>query len=287
MDWAAFGYDREAGSARVNHLSQMLRQIDQAAARHARAGTAAAHSATKKSHSRACARCRSRSAVERASTPGNGGWVGCGRRLRNEAIGSAVSHQESRPRPPSFARSPKWLPGQSRSASGTSRCLLFSIHNRGGIKMQREFTLLVSGLILLLSCGCVTTMLAEKAADTGLPPKTEEFSFDLSTPGAEIGQLVVQCRQPTYQLSVDKYAIKIDAKAPLVVSKQSDTVIKLDVGKHSLKLYAVSSEPAESEKVSFGTATTREIGIIKATEQKLKYTGPIRLFGEGKFEVIP
>jgi RNA polymerase-binding transcription factor DksA len=35
MDWAAFGYDRELGSARVNHLSQMLRQIDQAIARHA------------------------------------------------------------------------------------------------------------------------------------------------------------------------------------------------------------------------------------------------------------
>jgi hypothetical protein len=152
--------------------------------------------------------------------------------------------------------------------------------------MQRKFTVLVNGLILLFSCGCVTTMLAEKAADTGLPPKTDQFSFDLSTPGAEIGQLIVQCRQPTYQLSVDKYAIKIDSKSPLVVSKQSDTDIKLDAGNHSLKFYAVSSEPAESEKVSFGAATTREIVIIKDNEQKLKYTGPIRLFGEGKVEVI-
>jgi DnaK suppressor protein len=35
MDWAEFGYDRELGSARVNHLSRILRQIDQAVARHA------------------------------------------------------------------------------------------------------------------------------------------------------------------------------------------------------------------------------------------------------------
>ena len=152
--------------------------------------------------------------------------------------------------------------------------------------MQRKFTGLVFGLILLFSCGCVTTMLVEKAADTAVPPKTDQFSFDLSTPGAEIGKLIVQCRQPTYQLSVEKYAIKIDSKSPLVVSKQSDTGITLDAGKHSLKFYAVSSEPAESEKVAFGKPTNSEIIIVNGKEQKLKYTGPIRLFGEGKVEGI-
>ncbi len=35
IDWAAFGYDRELGSARVNHLNQILRQINNAMARHA------------------------------------------------------------------------------------------------------------------------------------------------------------------------------------------------------------------------------------------------------------
>jgi RNA polymerase-binding transcription factor DksA len=35
IDWAAFGYDRELGSARLNQLHQMLGQIDQAVARHA------------------------------------------------------------------------------------------------------------------------------------------------------------------------------------------------------------------------------------------------------------
>jgi hypothetical protein len=129
-------------------------------------------------------------------------------------------------------------------------------------------------------------MLVEKAADTGLPPKTDEFTFDLSTPGTDIGKLIVQCRQPSYQLSVEKYAIKIDSKSPLVVSKQSDTDIRLDAGKHSLKFYAVSSQPEESEKVSFGQPTTREIVIMKDKDQKLKYTGPIRLFGEGKVEVV-
>jgi len=152
--------------------------------------------------------------------------------------------------------------------------------------MKRKFTVLVNGLILLFSCGCVTTMLVEKAADTGLPPKTDQFSFDLSTPGADIGKLIVQCRQPSYQMSVEKYAIKIDSKSPLVVSKQSDTDIKLDAGKHSLEFYAVSSNPEESDKVSFGKPTKREMVIIKDNEQKLKYTGPIRLFGEGKVEVV-
>ena len=148
--------------------------------------------------------------------------------------------------------------------------------------MQSKFTVILIGLILLSSGGCMTTMLVEKAADTAVPPKTEQFSFDSSTPGTESGQLTIQCRQPTYQQSVDKYAIKIDSKSPLVVSKQSDTNIKLDAGTHALKFYAVSSEPAESEKVAFGKPTNSEIIIVNGKEQKLKYTGPIRLFGEGQ-----
>ena len=151
--------------------------------------------------------------------------------------------------------------------------------------MKGKFIVLASCLILLPLCGCVTTLVAEKAASEAAPPKTDEFTFDLSTPGADIGKLIVQCRQPSYQMSVEKYAIKIDSNPPLVVSKQSDTDIKLDAGKHSLKFYAVSSQPGESEKVSFGRPTTREIVIIKDNEQKLKYTGPYRAFGEGKVEV--
>jgi hypothetical protein len=118
------------------------------------------------------------------------------------------------------------------------------------------------------------------------PPKTDKFSFDQSTPGADIGKLIVQCRQPSYQMSVEKYAIKIDSNSPLVVSKQSDTDIKLNAGKHSLKFYAVSSNPEESEKVSYGRPTKREIVIIKNIEHTLKYTGPYRLLGEGNVEVI-
>jgi hypothetical protein len=135
-------------------------------------------------------------------------------------------------------------------------------------------------------CGCVTTLLAEKSASVAAPPKTDNFSFDLSTPGADIGKLIIQCRQPSYQMSVEKYAIKIDSNSPLVVSKQSDTDIKLDAGKHSLKFYAVSSKPEESEKVSYGKPTKREIVIIKDKEQKFIYTGPYRLLGEGKVEII-
>jgi hypothetical protein len=153
--------------------------------------------------------------------------------------------------------------------------------------MKRKFTILINCLMLVFLCGCVSTLIAEKTASVAAPPETEKFSFNLSTPGADAGRLTVQFRQPTYQLAVEKYAVKIDAHSPLVVSKQSDTEVKLDAGKHSLKFYAVSSNPEDSEKVSFGMSTKTEIVILKDQEQKLKYTGPYRLLGEGKVEVIP
>jgi hypothetical protein len=152
--------------------------------------------------------------------------------------------------------------------------------------MKRKFNLLVNCLILMSLCGCVATMIGEKTASVAAPPEIDKFRFDLSKPGADIGKLIVQCRQPSYQMSVENYAIKIDSNSPLVVSKQSDTDIKLDAGKHSLKFYAVSSKPEESEKVSYGKPTQREIVIIKDKVQNLKYTGPYRLLGEGKVEVM-
>jgi hypothetical protein len=163
---------------------------------------------------------------------------------------------------------------------------VLSIHNRGGTKMKGKIIVLVNCLLLMSLCGCVATLIGEKTASVAAPPKTDKFSFDLSTPGMDICKLIVQCRQPTYQMVVDKYAIKIDSNSALVVSKQSDTDIKLDAGKHSLKFYAVSSNPEKSEKVSFGEPSQMDIVIIKDKEQKLKYTGPYRLLGEGKVEVI-
>ncbi len=153
--------------------------------------------------------------------------------------------------------------------------------------MKQKFIILVSGLMLVSLCGCVATLIGEKTASEVAPPKIDNFSFDLSTPGADVGRLVVQFRQPTYQMAVKRYAVKIDTNAPLVVSKQSDTDVKLDAGKHTLKFYATSSDPKESEKVSYGLSTKTEVVIIKDQEQKLKYTGPYRLFGEGRLEVIP
>ena len=152
--------------------------------------------------------------------------------------------------------------------------------------MKRKFLILANCLILMFACGCVSTLIGEKTASAASPPKIASFSFDQSTPGADTGTLTVQCRQPTYQLSVEKYAIKIDSNSPLVISKQSDTDVKLDAGKHSLKFYAVSSNPEESEKVSYGKPTKRDIVVVKDQEQKLKYTGPYRLFGQGNVEVI-
>ena len=152
--------------------------------------------------------------------------------------------------------------------------------------MKPKFIVLINCLLLVPLCGCVATMIGEKTASEAAPPKIENFGFDLSTPGADAGKLMVQFRQPTYQMVVERYAVKIDTNAPLVVSKQSDTEVKLDAGKHSLKFYATSSDPAGSEKVSYGEPTKSEIVIIKDQEQKLKYTGPYRLFGQGKLEVI-
>jgi hypothetical protein len=150
-----------------------------------------------------------------------------------------------------------------------------------------KFIVLVLCLSLGYLGGCATTLIAEKAASDAAPPKVETFSFDQSKPGTEAGKLTVQFRQPSYQMAVERYAVKIDFNPPLVVSKQSDADIKLAVGRHSLKFYAVSSNPADSEKASYGLPTTREIVITKDKEQKLKYTGPYRLLGEGKVEVLP
>jgi len=152
--------------------------------------------------------------------------------------------------------------------------------------MKRNRFMLVGGLMLMSLCGCVTAMVAEQAANQAAPPTVEKFSFDVSTPGADVGTLMVQTRQPSYQLAVDKYAIKIDSNAPLVVSKQSDVTIKLNAGAHSLNFYATSSNPAESDKVTFGKPHNKDIVITKDQELKLKYIGPYRLLGSGSLEEI-
>jgi len=152
--------------------------------------------------------------------------------------------------------------------------------------MKRILFMLVGGLMLMSLCGCVTAMVAEQAANQAAPPTVEKFSFDVSTPGADVGTLLVQTRQPSYQLAVDKYAIKIDSNAPLVVSKQSDVTIKLNAGAHSLNFYATSSNPAESDKVTFGKPHNKDIVITKDQELKLKYIGPYRLLGSGSLEEI-
>jgi hypothetical protein len=53
-------------------------------------------------------------------------------------------------------------------------------------------------------------MLSEQAAHQAAPPTAENFSFNMATPGTDVGTLVVQTRQTSYQISVEKYAIKID-----------------------------------------------------------------------------
>ena len=152
--------------------------------------------------------------------------------------------------------------------------------------MKRNMIMLAGALMLLPLCGCVTSMITEQAANQAAPPTPEKCSFDVSTPGTDAGTLTVQTRQPSYQLAVAKYAIKIDTNAPLVVSKQSNVTIKLNAGKHSLKFYATSSDPAESEKVSFGRPHNQDVEITKDQELKLKFVGPYRLLGSGSVEEL-
>jgi hypothetical protein len=152
--------------------------------------------------------------------------------------------------------------------------------------MKNKLLMLTGGLMLVALCGCVSSMIAEQAANQVAPPPVEKFSFDVSSPGADAGTLIVQTRQPSYQAVVEKYAIKIDAGKPLVISKQSDVTIKLNAGKHSVKFYATSSNPADSEKATFGTPNNRDIAVAKNQELKLKFTGPYRLLGSGNVEEI-
>jgi hypothetical protein len=151
--------------------------------------------------------------------------------------------------------------------------------------MDRKLLTIVLGLILILSSGCASTMAVEKVAAMATTATQDKFSFDVSTPGADTGKLIVHCRPPTNQMLVDRYAIAIDSYPPLVVTKESDADIKLSAGKHSVKFYATFPDPKLSDKVAFGNPTKKEIVITKDKEQSLKYTGPWRLFGEGKVEV--
>ena len=153
--------------------------------------------------------------------------------------------------------------------------------------MKREILILVSGLMLTSLCGCVTSMLTEQATNQAAPPTVEKVSFDVSTPGADAGTLMIQTRQPSYQmLAGEKYAIKIDTNAPLLVARQSDVTIKLDAGKHSLKLYSASANPADSEKIAYGEPNKKDVVIEKDQELKLKYTGAYRAFGAGNLEAM-
>lgn len=161
-----------------------------------------------------------------------------------------------------------------------------TILERRQMQMKRNTLMLAGGLMLVSLFGCVATMVGEQAANQVAPPKVEKFSFDVSTPGADVGRLMVQTRQPSYQLAVDRYAIKIDSYAPLVVTKQSDVTIKLNAGKHSLNFYATSSDPTESEKVTFGKPYNKDVVITKNGELKLQYTGPYRLLGSGNVEEL-
>ena len=153
--------------------------------------------------------------------------------------------------------------------------------------MENKLVAIVLGLIFMSLSGCASTMAVEKATAMATTATQDKFSFDLSTPGADAGKLIVHCRPPTNQMLVDRYAIAIDSYPPLVVTKESDTDIKLNAGEHSIKFYATFPDPKESEKVAFGHLTPKAIVITKDKEQSLKYTGPWRLLGEGKVEVNP
>ncbi len=150
--------------------------------------------------------------------------------------------------------------------------------------MNGKLTVAACGLVVVSLFGCVSTMIVEKATSMADTSK-DQFSFDLSTPGANSGRLLVECVPPTNQILVDRYAIAIDSNPPLVVSKRSDSDIRVNAGKHSVRFYATSGKPGESEKNTFGRVTTKEIYIPKDTTTSVKYTGPYRLFGEGKIEI--
>jgi hypothetical protein len=129
-------------------------------------------------------------------------------------------------------------------------------------------------------------MVVEKTTAMATTATQDKFSYDLSTPGADSGQLIVQCRPPTNQMLVNKYAIAIDTYAPLIVTKESDTDIKINAGEHTIKFYATSGRPEDSQKVTFGKPTQKVVVVSKEKAQTVKYTGPWRLFGQGKFEIV-
>ena len=158
-------------------------------------------------------------------------------------------------------------------------------NKKGVVQMEKKLVAIVLGLTLMPLSGCASTMAVEKVTAMATTAAQDKFSFDVSTPGADTGKLIVHCRPPTNQMFVDRYAIAIDSHLPLVVTKESDADIKLGAGEHSIKFYATFPDPKVSEKVAFGHLTKKVIVITKDKEQSVKYTGPWRLFGEGTVEI--
>ena len=60
--------------------------------------------------------------------------------------------------------------------------------------MKRKMFILVCGLMLMSLCGCVATMVTEQAANQAAPPTVDNSSFDVSTPGVDVGTLDIIAR---------------------------------------------------------------------------------------------
>jgi hypothetical protein len=103
----------------------------------------------------------------------------------------------------------------------------------------------------------------------------KSFTFDLSS-SSEAAKLIIRSNAPSQQLSVENYVIEIDDQKPLIVFKHSEVHIKLNPGKHHLKIGAKG----------FGISSTADFSVEPNATAAFDYTGPYWIYSWGDLKKL-
>ena len=154
-----------------------------------------------------------------------------------------------------------------------------------GMKNRISLIIFVSLMTFGLSgCTSLRWMRVLTPGDKGLAMKLtpkQNYEYDFSTPGLKTGRLIIDAEPPSNQFTVYEYVIELDNDKNIQVSKHSHTEIVLDVGKHTLKIYA----PASTLKGIYGNVFGKpSVFPFEMKDNKwviINYEGPFSMIEAG------
>lgn len=133
-------------------------------------------------------------------------------------------------------------------------------------------------LLCLMSAsliGCATTPTTEFTAD-------QVKQIDLST-GQETATLLILARPAGQQQLTTFYQLDIEGYDPILVFKESNTAIRLDIGTYKLMMSAVlGKDKVVAEGDFFGKPSHRTLKLDTDERVVLEYTGPFWMGETGK-----